>query len=319
MNKQMELEKLAVEFAGIDVLTIAKATNEQIAAIMLKNEDPTEEEIVGIMEELRNALPDNEKIMGIVCTTPLLEQDGPMRPYFFDATCKILAKCVTPTERMLAATDLFADAYAKAKFFLGTGSVERLPGLDHIQVRAKMDMLRHIVALTVFAKGMDLSFVSKEHEFSNRLALCPVQANLHRELFGLFAKIETSFVDQIKGQNKQQEDLAAIMFDPIQENKQQEELARIMFALIQENKQKICEFAETIKGIIGHNFVKEVFAPVFEKMVELSREQRVWLPFNTVRHRFEKLDVEDTGALFFGMATAIIKMDMAFAMNDQAN
>src|SRR5690554_3602518 len=142
MNKQMELEKLAAEFGTIDVLTIAKATNEQIAAIMLKNEDPTEEEIVGIMEELCSSLPDNEKIMYIVRTTPLLDQDGPMRPYFFDATSKILAKWINPTERMLAATDLFADAYSKAKFFLGTGSVERLPGLEHIQVRAKMDMLR---------------------------------------------------------------------------------------------------------------------------------------------------------------------------------
>lgn len=119
MNKQIELEKLAAEFGTIDVLTIAKDTNEQIATVMLKNENPSEEEIVGIMEELRNALPDNEKIMDIVCTTPLLEQDGPMRPYFFDATSEILAKCVNPTERMLAVVDSFADAYAKAKFFFG--------------------------------------------------------------------------------------------------------------------------------------------------------------------------------------------------------
>ena len=299
MNKQMELEKLAAEFAGIDVLTIAKATNEQIAAIMLKNEEPTEEEIVGIMEELCSSLPDNEKIMYIVRTTPLLDQDGPMRPYFFDATSKILAKWINPTERMLAATDLFADAYSKAKLFLGTGSVERLPGLDHIQVRAKMDMLRHIVALTVFAKQMDLSFISKEHEFSNRLALCPVQAKIDRKLLRLFAKMESCFVDQVKGQNKQQKELAAIMF-----------------GLLQENKEQICELAETIKGIIGHNFVNEVFAPVFEKMVEVSREERVWVPFNSVRHHFDKLDNDDTGALFFGMATAIVKMGMAFAMND---
>ena len=302
MNKQIELERLAAEFIGIDVLAIAKKTNEQIAEIMLQKEDPTEEEVVEIMEELRNALPDNEKIMSIVCTTPLLEKDGHMRPYFFDATSKILAKWINPTERMLAATDLFADAYAKAKFFLGIGSGERLPGLDHIQVRAKIDMLRHIVALTVFAKQMDLSFVSKEHEFSNRLAFCPVQAKLDKELFGLFAKIESCFVDQIKGQDKQQK-----------------ELADIMFVLIQENKEQICQFAETIKGIIGHNFVKEVFAQVFEKMVELPREERVWLSFNSVRHHFEKLDIEDTGALFFAMASAAIKMDMAFAMNGQAN
>lgn len=299
MNKQMELEKLAAEFGTIDVLTVAKDLNEQITAIMLQNEDPTEEEVVEIMELLRKALPDNEKIMYIVRTTPLLDRDGPMRPYFFDATSKILAKCINPTERMLAATNLFADAYSKAKFFLGTGSGERLPGLDHIQVRAKMDMLRHIVALTVFAKQMDLSFISKEHEFSNRLALCP---EIDRQLFRLFAKIETCFVEQVKGQNKQQEDLA-----------------HIMFGLLQENKEQICEFAETIKGIIGHNFVKEVCAPVFEKMVEMGREQRIWLPFNSARHHFDKLDVEDAGALFFGLATAIIHMDMAFAMNDQAN
>lgn len=297
MNKQIELEKLAAEFVEIDVRTIAKQINEQIAAVMLKNEDPTEEEIVEIMEELRNTLPDNEKIMDIVRTTPLLEQDGPMRPYFFNVTSKILAKCINPTERMLDATDLFADAYSKAKFFL-----ERPPVLDHIQVYAKIDMLRHIVALTVFAKQMDLSFVSKEHEFSNRLALCPLQMNLHKELFGLFLKIETCFENQIKGQNKQQK-----------------ELADIMFALIQENKEQICEFAKTIKGVVGHNFVNEVFAPVFEKMVELNREERVWLPFNSVRHHFEKLDIEDSGALFFAMATATIKMDMAFEMNGQAN
>ncbi|MCK9482550.1 MAG: hypothetical protein M0R38_12480 [Bacteroidia bacterium] len=302
MNKQIELEKLAAEFGAIDVLTIAKDTNEQIAAVMLKNEDPTEEEIVEIMELLRSSLPDNEKIMYVVRTTPLLDQDGPMRPYFFDATSKILAKWINPTERMLGATDLFADAYAKAKFFLGIGSGERLPGLDHIQVRAKIDMLRHIVALTVFAKQMDLSFVSKEHEFSNRLAFCPVQAKLDKELFGLFAKIETCFVDQIKGQDKQQK-----------------ELADIMFVLIQENKEQICQFAETIKGIIGHNFVKEVFAQVFEKMVELPREERIWVPFNNVRYALEKLDMDDTGALFFAMTTAAIKMGMGFAMNDQAN
>lgn len=302
MNKQMELEKLAAEFIGIDVLTIAKQINKQIAAVMLKNEDPSEEEIVEIMKELRNTLPDNEKIMDIVRTTPLLEQDGPMRPYFFNVTSKILTKWINPTERMLGAMVSFTDAYTTAKFFLDTGLEEILPGLDHIQVRAKIDMLRHIVALTVFAKQMDLSFVSKEHEFSNRLALCPLQMNLHKELFGLFLKIETCFENQIKGQNKQQK-----------------ELADIMFALIQENKEQICEFAKTIKGVVGHNFVNEVFAPVFEKMVELNREERVWLPFNSVRHHFEKLDIEDSGALFFAMATATIKMDMAFEMNDQAN
>ena len=302
MNKQIELEKLAAEFIGCDVLTIAKQINEQIEAIMLKNEDPSEEEIVEIMEELRNTLPDNEKIMDIVRTTPLLEQDGPMRPYFFNVTSKILTKWINPTERMLNAMVSFTDAYTTAKFFLGTGLEEILPGLDHIHARAKIDMLRHIVALTVFAKQMDISFISKEHEFSNRLALCPIQYNLHRELFRLFAKIESCFVDQVKGQNKQQEDLAAIMFD-----------------LIQENKEQICEFAKTIKGVIGHNFVKEVFAPVFAKMVELGREQRIWLPFNSVRYHFEKLDRDDIGALFFGMATAAIKIDMAFAMNDQAN
>lgn len=302
MNKQMELEKLAAEFIGIDVLTIAKQINKQIAAVMLKNEDPSEEEIVEIMKELRNTLPDNEKIMDIVRTTPLLEQDGPMRPYFFNVTSKILTKWINPTERMLGAMVSFTDAYTTAKFFLDTGLEEILPGLDHIQVRAKIDMLRHIVALTVFAKQMDISFISKEHEFSNRLALCPIQYNLHREIFGLFLKIETCFENQIKGQNKQQK-----------------ELADIMFALIQENKEQICEFAKTIKGVVGHNFVNEVFAPVFEKMVELNREERVWLPFNSIRHHFEKLDGDDTGAVFFGMATTIIKMDMAFAMNDQAN
>lgn len=302
MNKQIELEKLSEEFIGIDVLTIAKKINEQIAAVMLKNEDPSEEEIVEIMEELRNTLPDNEKIMDIVRTTPLLEQDGPMRPYFFNVTSKILTKWINPTERMLGAMVSFTDAYTTAKFFLDTGLEEILPGLDHIQVRAKIDMLRHIVTLTVFAKQMDISFISKEHEFSNRLALCPIQYNLHRELFGLFAKIESCFEEQVKGQGKQQK-----------------ELADIMFALIQENKEQICKFAETIKGIVGHNFVNEVFATVFEKMIELSREERVWLPFNSVRHHFEKLDIESIGTLFFVMSTAAIKMDMAFAMNGQAN
>ena len=301
MNKQIELERLAAEFIGIDVLAIAKKTNEQIAEIMLQKEDPTEEEVVEIMEELRNALPDNEKIMSIVRTTPLLEQDGPIRPYFFNITSKILAKGITPTERMLAVVESFADAYKTAWFFLDTGSGANIPmpGLGHIQAHAKIDMLRHIVALTVFAKQMDLSFISKEHEFSNRLALCPLQMNLHIELFGLFAKIESCFGEQVKGQDKQQK-----------------ELADIMFALIQENKEQICKFAETIKGIVGHNFVNEAFATVFEKMVELSREERVWLPFNSVRHHFEKLDIEDIGTLFFAMSTAAIKMDMAFAMND---